>query len=69
MLKNGKFEVKKTQLNKIIFKNGCLMREDNTESFQEKKFIQNILIFHQKSLCQKKGFMWYHPLYLNELRK
>ena len=42
MLKNGKFEVKKTQLNKIIFKNGCLMREDNTESFQEKKSLFKI---------------------------
>ena len=33
MLKNAKFEVKKIQLNKIIFKNGCLMRVDNNESF------------------------------------
>ena len=37
MLKNAKFEVKKIQFNKIIFKNGCLMRVDNNESFQEKK--------------------------------
>ena len=37
MLKNAKFDVKKIQFNKIIFKNGCLMRVDNNESFQEKK--------------------------------
>ena len=37
MLKNVKFDVKKIQFNKIIFKNGCLMRVDNNESFQEKK--------------------------------
>ena len=32
-----KFDVKNIQFNKIIFKNGCLMRVDNNESFQEKK--------------------------------
>jgi hypothetical protein len=33
-LKMQSLRSKKIQLNKIIFKNGCLMRVDNNESFQ-----------------------------------
>ena len=54
MLKNAKFEVKKIQLNKIIFKNGCLMRVDNTESFQEKKSLFKKYWFFIKKVCAKK---------------
>jgi hypothetical protein len=33
MLKNSKFEVEKVEFNKIILKNGFLMRVENNESF------------------------------------
>ena len=54
MLKNAKFEVKKIQLNKIIFKNGCLMRVDNNESFQEKKSLFKKYRFLIKKVGAKK---------------
>ena len=58
MLKNAKFDVKKIQFNKIIFKNGCLMRVDNNESFQEKKSLFKKYRFLIKKVGAKKG---YHP--------
>ena len=56
MLKNAKFEVKKTQLNKIIFKNGCLIRVDNNECFQEKKSLFKKYLI-KKVVAKKKGIM------------
>ena len=62
MLKNPKFDVKKIQFNKIIFKNGCLMRVEKNESFQEKKSLFKKYRFLIKKVgTKKKGLMLYHP--------